>query len=134
MTTRGMPVLSIGAVLGDSDADSMMWSRAIGALSSQVQTMRDGVDSPVRLSVAYHVDGRLAPNDFEGVRTGRFDNGSHRLVVQAAVKRVTVEDRPALLIGLLDEAIAEAERYVRRKGLAAGLPELRELAANLPVV
>jgi hypothetical protein len=62
--TDDAPVLSIGAVLGDSDADSMAWSRAMGALSAKVQSLRRGVTSPVRLSVAYHVDGRLVPNTF----------------------------------------------------------------------
>jgi hypothetical protein len=130
--TDEVPTLSIGAVLGDSDPDSMAWSRAIGMLSSQVQILRDGVTSPVRLSIAYHVDGRLAPNDFEGVRTGRFDKRSGRLVVQAAVSRAAVHDRRASLFNLLDDALAEAERYVLRKGLASGLPEIRGLVAKLP--
>ncbi|HEY3514997.1 hypothetical protein [Kribbella sp. NPDC051137] len=47
--------------------------------------------------------------------------------------RTIVGDRQALLLGLLDEAISEAERYVHWKGLATGLPKIRELVANLPV-
>jgi len=132
MTTQDVPALSIGAVLGDSDSESMAWSRAIGALSMQVQGLREGVSSPVRLSIAYHVDGRLAPNDFVGVRTGRFDKRSSRLQVQAAVSEAHAGDRRASLLSLLDEAVAEAERYVQKKSLAAGLPEIRELAARLP--
>jgi len=45
------PALSIGAVLGDADSENMAWKRAINALSRQVQSLRDGVESPVRVNV-----------------------------------------------------------------------------------
>lgn len=125
------PVLTVGAVLGDSDPESMAWSRAIGALSLQVKELRVGVTSSVRVSVAYHVDGRMVPNEFVGVRTGRFDKRAHRLVVQVAVPRLATGDRRALLVGLLKEAVTEAEEYVRSKDLGDGLPEIRGLVGRL---
>ena len=126
-----MPALAVGAVLGDSDAESMAWSRAIGALSMRVQELREGVDAPVRLSVAYHVDGRLARNEFEGVRTGRFDKRANRLVVQAAVSGSSAEDKQEILIGLLHDAVDEAERYLQKKKLVTGLPEIRGIVDRL---
>lgn len=126
-----VPALAVGAVLGDSDSGSMAWSRAIGDLSMRVQRLREGVDAPIRLSVAYHVDGRLARNDFEGVRTGRFDKRANRLVVQVAVDGVSGEDKQAILISLLHDAVDEAERYLRKKRLATDLPEIRGIVDQL---
>lgn len=123
---------AVGAVLGDSDAESMAWSRAIGALSTDVKELREGIASPVNVNVIFHVDGRLAPNDFVGVRAGRFDKRRSLLVVQAAVSRDAVEDRRHLLMSLLWEAIAEAERLFAHKGLADGLPEIRRILAAVP--
>jgi hypothetical protein len=54
------------------------------------------------------------------------------LVVQAAVVEAHSADRRASLVSLLDEAIAEAERYLQKRAIAAGLPEIRELVAKLP--
>jgi hypothetical protein len=125
------PVLSIGAVLGDSDLESMVWMRAIGALSKQAMSLGEGLITPVRLSVVYHVDGRLSANEFEGVRTGRFNKRSNSLVVQAAVLRAATQDKRTFLLRLLGDVIDEAERYVQKKGLAPGLPEIRGILGRL---
>lgn len=124
------PVVSVGAILGDSDAESMAWARLIGALSEQVQASVAGVSSPVSVSIAFHVDGRLVPNEFEGVRTGRFDERRSLLVVQAAVPRDAPGDRAEVLRDLLDESVTEAERYLREKGLLENLTEIREAMRN----
>jgi hypothetical protein len=42
------------------------WRRAIGALGKDVVAVRNGVESPLRVNVVYHVDGKLAPIEFEG--------------------------------------------------------------------
>lgn len=130
MTADAVPVLQIGAVLGDSDMESMAWSRAIGTISREAEVLSAGSDSPIRVNVIYHVDGRLAPNEFEGVRTGRFSKASSLLVVQAAVP-AKVEDRRAVLLALLGDAAAEAERFAVRKKLAGGLPEILGLVRQL---
>lgn len=57
MTTGAVSVLLIGAVLGDSDQERT-WGRAIGRLSMKAEALSAGVDSPITVSVAYHVDGR----------------------------------------------------------------------------
>lgn len=123
--------ITIGAILGDSDSGSMVWSRAIGELSREVRGLAEGVDSPVGLSIVYHVDGRIAPNDFEGVRTGRFDRRANRLAVQAAITPSPIDAKREMLVTLLLSAIDEAERYVVRKGLAEGLPEIRALVGRV---
>jgi hypothetical protein len=130
-SSTGLPLLSVGAVMGDSDPESMAWSRAIGALSLRVKDLIVGVHSAVRVSVVYHVDGRMAPNDFEGVRAGRFDRRTNGLVVQASVPKVPVDGRRSLLLGLLIEAVEEAERFFQKKGLTGEFSELRGVLERL---
>ena len=124
-------MLSIGAILGDSDAENMAWKRAINALTKQAQARRADVSSPLGVNVVYHVNGRLVPNEFEGVRTGWFDKERRHLVVQAAVPDEPTDDRSAVLLTLLHASIDEAERFARSKGLADSLPELRALVEHL---
>jgi hypothetical protein len=131
MTMEQVPVLSIGAVLGDSDRDSMAWSKAIGDLSREAQALREDVTSPVRLSVVFHVDGRLVPNQFEGVRIGRFDRRNDRLTVQVAVSRSSSEAKREQLVALLFDAIDTAESYAIRKRSTNELLEIRTLASQL---
>ena len=125
------PSLAVGAVLGDSDFDSMEWSRAIGALSTLVARQQEGVAGGVRLNVVFHVDGRLAPNDFVGVRTGRFDKQANLLVVQVALSKTPVNDRQSVLLSLLVDAVAEAESFLRKKGCSEGLPGVRRIVETL---
>ena len=73
----------IGAVLGDSDSENTTWKRAINALSKQVQSARQSVENPLRVNVVYDVDGKLARDEFEGVRTGIFRKSDRHLLVQA---------------------------------------------------
>lgn len=133
VTEKTVPALTIGAVLGDSDSGSMAWSREIGKLSTEVIGLREGVESAVRISVVFHVEGRLAPNDFDGVRTGRFDKRTQRLVVQAAVGDPHEGSRRKTLVNRLREAIDVAEAYLKRKKLAEALPEIRALVESLDV-
>jgi hypothetical protein len=126
-----MPALVIGAVLGDSDAASMAWSGAIGALSRTVERLSEGVETPICVNVVYHVDGRIAPNEFEGVRTGRFDRADSLLIVQAAVPARTPTEAQRPLLDLLDAAVAAAERFAKREKLAESLDGLRGLVERV---
>lgn len=126
------PALAIGAILGDSDMGSMSWSRAIGALSRQVDSLSLGLTSPVRVNVVFHVDGKLAPNEFVGVRTGRFNKGKSLLVVQAAVPPGPADSRRAVLLRLLADAIDEAETFACKRRIADDLGEIRALIESLP--
>jgi hypothetical protein len=124
--------LSIGAVLGDSDSESLAWGRSVGLLGKQVAGVRGGFVSPLRVNVVFHIDGKLAPNEFTGVRTGRFSRRDSRLVVQAAVPAGEVRNRRDVLMTLLGEAIDEAERFARSEGIAEELVSLRALIDLLP--
>lgn len=125
------PILEIGGVLGDSDSESMKWARAIGELSREVETSGPWAASPLRVSVQFHVDGRLAPNEFVGVRTGRFNRRDAHLVVQAAVPNEVGVDRRAVLVALLMDVVAEAENDARRRGMAESLDEIRAVVHDL---
>jgi hypothetical protein len=124
-------VLSIGAVLGDADAENMAWKRAINAVSKQLRSYRSDVSSPLRLNVVFHVNGRLAPNEFAGVRTGRFDRQARHLAIQAAVPDGSGDDRHAVLLALLRDSIDEAERFAHSNRIAEELSELRALISRL---
>jgi hypothetical protein len=130
MTSSSKPpaVLSVGAVLGDSDSESLAWRRAIGSLGKQVMGAREGVESPLRVNVVFHVDGKLVPNEFTGVRTGRFSKSDSHLLVQAAVPAGPVEDRRRVLLALLTEGIREAEAFARERGIAESLDAIRAIA------
>lgn len=132
MTADTGPALAIGAILGDSDTESMSWSRAIGSLSRQVETLSRGLTSPVRVNVVFHVDGRITPNEFAGVRTGRFTKKQSLLVVQAAVPPGPADDRHGILIRLLSDAIDEAETFAQKRRIAKDLGGIRDLIENLP--
>jgi hypothetical protein len=81
----------------------------------------------------FHVDGELLPPvDFEGVRTGTFSQESMHLMVQAAVPPDAVDDERAVLLGLLREAVVEAETFARQNGAAADLNEVRGIVDAMP--
>jgi hypothetical protein len=124
------PVLAIGAIMGDIDSERE-WGAIFGALSKRVKSLRDGLESPLHLTVVLHVDGRLKPNEFEGVRTGRLRKRDNHLTVQAAVPTGPLEDRMATLSRLLQDAVAEAERFSRNRGIAEELGAIRSLVAKV---
>ena len=99
-----------------------------------VIALRQGVQSPLNVNVVFHVEGELIPPvEFEGVRTGRFSRKNVELMVQAAVPREPVKDRRAVLVSLLRDAVAEAERLAQRKKIAEGLPDIRGIVEALQV-
>ena len=131
MTTDAAPALLVGAVLGDSDRENMAWSRAIGALSREAEVLSSGVETPLRVNVVYHVAGQIAPNEFEGVRTGRFNRGKGLLEVQAAVTSRSSAESRELLLQLIEDAITAAEAFAKRRAIAESLPALRRLVSEL---
>lgn len=132
MTTSPVPpAVSIGAVLGDSDAENMAWKRSINELGKQVVARREGVTSPLSVNVVFHVDGKLMPNEFKGVRSGRYSEQTAHLMVQAAVPPGPVNDRRSVLLDLLDAAVNEAENFARRHGIADELRAIRGVTKSL---
>lgn len=124
-----LPVLSIGAVLGDYDAENKAWQSAIGGLMRRVINLNEGISSPLCINIVFHVDGKLAPNEFTGVRAGRFSKKTPELMVQAAVPSTPTQNRTAVL--LQTDAVNEAERFAQKKRLADGLPGIRSILSQL---
>ena len=123
-------VLSFGAVLGDSDALSRRWGAAVGELTRSARSAQEGVSSPLRLFVAFHLGGRLAPNEFTGVRTGRRD-AQGWLSVQVALTPDEGRDPQRVLIQGLRDALDAAEAFARRNKVASELPELRAVIEKI---
>lgn len=119
------------SLLGTWTAASMTRAR-IGALSIEVAEHQSGVSSAVGLNVVFHVDGRLVPNAFVGIRTGRLDRRANLLIMQAAVSKDRGDDRRWLLCSLLENAVAAADSHLRAKGHPDGLPEIRRVVQTLP--
>ncbi len=129
--TESPVVFSIGAVLGDYSPENNAWKVDINALGQQAMTLRDGIVSPLCLNVVFHVDGKLAPNEFTGVRTGGFSKKTSHLIVQAAVPNGSTNDRTDVLLKLLKDAVEEAERFAQKRKLAVGLPEIHGIVDQL---
>ncbi|MCR1783955.1 hypothetical protein KVF89_15545 [Nocardioides carbamazepini] len=125
------PSIAVGGVLGDSDSKSLNWARAIGELSRQVEHAQAATDSPLRLSIEFHVGGRLASVDWSGVRTGRFNRRRAQLIVQAAVPPFSEEDERAVLLRLLVDAVDQAEAFAVRQGVADSLTEIRIIVEHV---
>lgn len=125
--------LSIGTVYGGTWSIDDSWRPDIQRVMQEVIALRHGVVSPLNVNVVFHVDGHLLPPvDFEGVRTGKFSRRSMHLMVQAAVPRDEVDDRRAVLLGLLRAAATEAEAFARHRGIAADLNEIRGIVDAMP--
>ena len=131
MTENMNALMPIGSVLGDADSQTWTWGRAMGALSILVRLASEVIQTPLRVNIVFHVDGRIAHPEFEGVRTGSFFTANSTLVVQAAIAGGVVEDYNEALLPMLSEAIDEPERWAVGKKITAGLPVLRALVEKL---
>lgn len=76
--------------------------------------------------MAFHLDGRMMPNKFTGVRTGRRD-AKGWLSVQVALIPDEERDPHKVLAQGLRDALDAAESFARRNKIATELPELREV-------
>lgn len=111
-------VFSIGSVVGGRTAGNRAWVDEIARITSEVVAARAGMEAPLNLNVVFHVAGDLIQPDFEGVRTGTFRKAQRLLMVQVALSEVApAEPRPELL-GLLEDAVAEAEAWSLRRRVA----------------
>ncbi|WP_169582864.1 MULTISPECIES: hypothetical protein [Microbacterium] len=123
--------LSIGIVLGDADAQSMVWRRELASLGKRVQAARDGVNSVLDVNVVFHVDGRIGRNEFEGFRIARYSARERTVMVQVAVGGSLLDPLEATMFSWLEDAVDIAEEFARERGLADELPAARQVLANL---
>lgn len=124
-------VLSIGSIVGGVAAASRAWNESISRLATRVAEARVGVESPLNLNVVFHVPGEVVQPDGEYVRTGRFDRRTRHLMVQVTVPEALPEDVDTFLLERLSEAVAEAEAWAKRRGVADELRSVRELVHEL---
>lgn len=114
-----IPALSIGVSVGGTGGDARRWGDAAMDVARRVKELRDGVNSPLRLNVVYHVPGEVVPVDFVGVRTGTFSRSERLLMIQAAVPTEFPLEGEAALIELLQAALDLAEEFGRDKRVLA---------------
>jgi hypothetical protein len=87
------------------------------------------VTSPLNLNVVLHVPSRHRPDDFEGVRTGRLSKERALPMVQAAIPPGRPSGNPEAVVGrLLLDAVAAAESFAGRRGIASDLQALEAVA------
>jgi hypothetical protein len=127
--------LSFGIYMGVS-REARYWRDTIGTLMRQVRTVPQESDTVLRLNLVYIVFGEQVQSDFEGIRYGRWWGRDRTLrlnagVDEAGVVETPVEARRAILVGLLWDAVGDAEAYARKKRIADGLPEIRRVAGLL---
>jgi hypothetical protein len=119
--------LSIGAVIGGHTQRTRAWSAALGELTLDIAEARTGVTSALNVNVVFHVPGDILKPDYSGVRTGSFSRKLSLLMVQVALPEEPPADiRAALRMHTL-EALAEAERWAKKKGIADDLETLKGL-------
>ena len=128
---ENVPALSIGVVFGGTHQIDKFWDQPIKNLRRQVMSSSESFDSPLKVNIVYHIAGKYASNEFEGVRTGRFFKSVPLLIVQAAVPSDEVDDPQSIIVELLHEAISVAEQYAKKKGIATQLTAVRGIADKL---
>jgi hypothetical protein len=128
-----------GAFLGDSDRETRDWSDALRGLQMELDRVTEGVPSPVNIVLMIHIDGRGYPIESEGIKIGRINKQTCRLLVWIEMRQVPVDDKRAHLVSIFAQAVAEAEAHVIRRRFAPGLPEVRAVvdilangSGNLP--
>lgn len=131
MTDERLPALAIGAVMGDSDPESMTWLAAIRQLTREARAASPDDYDGIIVNVAFHVDGTVLPLDFTGVRTGSYRKAKKLLEVQVAVAKDPVPDRRQLLLELVVAAVDEAETLLIRRKVVTGLSEIQQVVAAM---
>ena len=116
---------------GRGDVQQAPYQYAFAWLPRLFRLASEVIQTPLRVNIVFHVDGRIAHPEFEGVRTGSFFTANSTLVVQAAIAGGVVEDYNEALLPMLSEAIDEPERWAVGKKITAGLPALRALVEKL---
>ena len=122
--------LSVGVMDGGS-TDGGAGATAAKGLGLRVQRQRAGIESPLNVNVVFQLAGRHDTPDFRGVRTGRYSKSRNWLLVQAAVFPEEVTDAQAEMARLLVDAVAEAETWAKRRGIADALEGLTRLVHSL---
>lgn len=136
MSRRGIEVaepaqaLSIGAVIGGSTPQNARWEAGIIRLTRRVSAARGSLTAPLNVNVVFHVPGDILQPEFVGVRTGSYRKRDSLLMVQVAVPADEPPDVDRALLALVSDALAEAERWARRRRVVHDLEALRALISR----
>jgi hypothetical protein len=93
-----------------------------------------GARSPLDLGIVYILAGGNFPEEFTGIRTGRYSSKRRELLIQVAVPDVQPDDPDLEVRRMMLAAIELAEAYARKRNIATSLSEIREIVARLPPV
>ncbi|WP_425308549.1 hypothetical protein AADG42_07235 [Ammonicoccus fulvus] len=118
-------VLTIGAVIGGVSAELDAWGLEIAKLEREITRDQREISSPLNLNVIYHLSGPVVKVDFSGIEVMRFSRQRSLLRVDAAVPPDRIENRRAILLELMVEAIDAAEIFARQRGIAEDLTAIR---------
>ncbi|UIX34690.1 hypothetical protein [Streptomyces sp. GQFP] len=122
--------LSLKSIIGGGIEDKR-WTSVLDSLRGVPELGRPS-NVPFNLTVTYLVPGEVYVPKFSGIRIGSFLADFRSLVVQVALPRHPEKDAREELLDLLDEAIARAEAWGKRKKLLSGpLEEARRAAFEL---
>lgn len=128
-TNMPLTPLSLKSIIGGGLEDKR-WTSALDSLRGLPQKLGRSSDVPFNLTVTYFVPGETYGPKFSGIRIGSFLEDFRSLVVQVALPRHPERDARAELLDLLDEAIARAEGWGKRKKLLSGPLEAARRAAS----
>jgi len=133
MNSSEQPPLDISVVAGGT-IGTRAWMESIRAIVRRLVSIRSEYSTPLSLQVVFQIPGAVLRPDFSGVRTGTFSRRERRLVVQVAVPEQLQGDRQAWVIGMLKEAVSQAEEFAVMEALAdTELSNLRKLIDALSV-
>ena len=125
------PILTVGLVVGGAFA-SPVWEATVKSLGRQVKAIRANYDSVVRVGVVYHIPGEVTRPRFTGVRSRRYAKQQGLIIIDIALPEQPGDDPAGEVRDLLERAIIEADRLVRKEGTADKLVGLHDLIAKLP--
>lgn len=129
MDDEPFQALSIGSIIGGSNARNRAWHDGIRDLTRRVKAAAQGIDSPLGVNVVFHVPGHILSPDYSGVRTGRFSRRRRLLMVQVALPVDVPEDPFRYLCDATIAAVDEAENWAERRNVESDVALLRRIVS-----
>ena len=129
--TEPAQALSIGVIIGGSTPENARWRAGIQSLTRRIIAARGDMTTPLNVNVVFQVPGDILQPEFVGVRTGSYRKRDSLLMVQVALPAEEPPDVDGVLMALVSEAIAEAERWALRRRVAHDLQPVRALISGV---
>jgi hypothetical protein len=110
-------ILTFGTLIGGSGPNCRRWEEVIDELGRGIRQCIKGLDTPLKLSIAFHIPGNMLKPEFSGVRTGSYFKKLAVLVVQVAIPEKLPDDVPDHIEKVTHQAIDEAARWAAKRRL-----------------